>query len=262
MVGKQSERDIRARSPKRSRKYSKAKSPRVGSTDGSPPGGAGDGEGTDHILPSSILRCGRSAILRHSAALDHPRALRERVGGLARSADLLLRGALLLSIENARSRASAHHIGVGSKGFSERSCARLDGDARDDDKVVVQPVLREFLFDVTMTIYLDPSLGTAFRCPVFPVTLGRSQDLAEIVAVEPLELLKSPRARLEHTLLPRALRPCVRFGSTVLLSRHISKPPKREATFAQYIVLHEPVLLGGPPDTTRTFERVEGVGFG
>jgi hypothetical protein len=53
----------------------------------------------------------------------------------------------------------------------------------------------------------------------------------------------------------------VRFGSTVLLSRHISRPPKREATFAQYIVLHEPVWLGGPPDTTRTFERVEGIGL-
>jgi CRISPR-associated protein Cas5t len=134
-----------------------------------------------------------------------------------------------------------------------------DGEARATTEIVIQPVLREFLFDATMTLYLDPSLTDAFRRPVFPVTLGRSQDLAEVVAVEPLELVKGPRARLEHTLLPRALRPCVRFGSTVLLSRYISKPPKREATFAQYIVLHEPVWLGGPSDTTRTFERVEGV---
>lgn len=133
------------------------------------------------------------------------------------------------------------------------------GAERATTEITVQPVAREMLFGATLTLYLDPSLEEAFRAPVFPVTLGRSQDLAEVVSVERIELVRGEKVRLEHTLLPRAVRPCVRFGSTVLLTRHISEPPVREATFAQYIVLHEPVWLGGPTDTTRSFDRVEGI---
>jgi hypothetical protein len=82
-----------------------------------------------------------------------------------------------------------------------------------------------------------------------------------VTAVEDITLRRSERLRLEHTFLPRDVRPCVRFGATVLLSRHISEPPAREASFAQYIVLHEPVFLGGEDGEARTFERVEGVGL-
>jgi|SRR5579884_3337572 len=124
----------------------------------------------------------------------------------------------------------------------------------------VQPVVREALFDARLTLYLDPSLGGAFRRPAYVVTLGRSQDLAEVVAVEDVTLERPKRARLEHTLLPQRLRPCVRFGTTVLLTRHISEPPARAASFAQYIALHEPVLVGADPaETTRAFCRVDGV---
>lgn len=135
------------------------------------------------------------------------------------------------------------------------------GPVRATTEITVQPVVREMLFDATMTLYLDPEVGAAFRAPVFPVTLGRSQDLAEVQAVEDVTLERPTRARLEHTLLPRAVRPCVRFGATVLLSRHVSEPPERNATFAQYIVLHEPVFLGGDRGHARTFDRVEGVGL-
>jgi CRISPR-associated protein Cas5t len=133
------------------------------------------------------------------------------------------------------------------------------GKARATTEVSVQPVTREFLFDVTMTLYLDPSIGEAFRAPVFPMTLGRSQDLAEVVEVTNLTLERPTKARLQHTLLPRAVRPCVRFGATVLLSRWISEPPKREATFAQYIALHEAVYFGGDAEEASTFDRVEGI---
>jgi hypothetical protein len=51
----------------------------------------------------------------------------------------------------------------------------------------------------------------------------------------------------------------VRFGSTVLLSRYIGEPPERDATFAQYISLHEPVFLGDGANPNRTFLSVEGV---
>ena len=133
------------------------------------------------------------------------------------------------------------------------------GPVRATTEIVVQPVLREMLFDATMTLYLDPAVGEAFRRPVFPVALGRSQDLAEVVSVEPVTLTRPRRARIEHTLLPRAVRPCVRFGQTVLLSRYVSEPPERHAEFAQYIVVHEPVFYGGDSDDSNTFDRVEGI---
>ena len=133
------------------------------------------------------------------------------------------------------------------------------GPTRPTTEIVVQPVSREMLFDATMTLYLERSIGEGFRAPVFAMTLGRSQDLAEVREVTSVTLERPTRARLEHTLLPRAVRPCVRFGATVLLSRHISEPPARSTTFAQYIVLHEPVFLGGDSDSTRAFDRVESV---
>lgn len=123
----------------------------------------------------------------------------------------------------------------------------------------IQPVGREALFDATLTLYLAPEIGAAMRAPSFVVTLGRSQDLAEVSAVEEIDLERGPRARIEHTLLPMKLRPCVRFGSTVLLTRRISEPPVRDAEFAQYVALHEPVFYGGAPDHTRTLLSVEGV---
>lgn len=147
------------------------------------------------------------------------------------------------------------------------------GQARATTEITVQPVTREMLFDVRLTLYLPPELGDAFRAPAWPLTLGRSQDLAEVVRVgevelspvEPIEPVGSepvePRARvrLEHTYLPRRLRPSVRFGPTVLLTRHVSEPPTRDATFEQYIVLREPVFVGGEPGEPRTLDRVEGV---
>lgn len=133
------------------------------------------------------------------------------------------------------------------------------GEVRATTEISVQPVLRDFLFDCTLTLYLSVEIGRAFRAPVFPLVLGRSQDLAEVVSVEEIELQRPARARLEHTLLPRHLRPSVRFGTTVLLSSHIGEPPARPARFAQYIALREPVLYGEGADETRGVARVPGV---
>lgn len=132
------------------------------------------------------------------------------------------------------------------------------GEARATTGVTVQPVVRDFLFDVRMTLYLPPALADAFRRPAYPVIIGRSQDLAEVVAVEEIELARSDRVRLEHTLLPQSARRCVRLGTTVLLSRYIEPPPDRHVSFAQYISLHEPVFLGGDPAPARAFVRVQG----
>lgn len=133
------------------------------------------------------------------------------------------------------------------------------GPAPATTGITVQPVQRDFLFDVRMTLYLPPELGAAFRSPVHTVVLGRSQDLAEIVAVEEITLERPTRARIEHTLLPRSLRPCVRFGSTVLLSRYIGEPPQREAVFDQFIALREPVYFAADADPSRAFTYVDGI---
>jgi CRISPR-associated protein Cas5t len=130
---------------------------------------------------------------------------------------------------------------------------------RATTEIGVQPVTRDFLFDTSMTLYLPIELAAAFRSPVFPVVLGRSQDLAEITNVDKFDLERPVRARLEHTLLPRSLRPCVRFGTTVLLSRYIGPPPARDTAFAQYISLHDPVFFGDEGDSTRSFVKVDGI---
>jgi CRISPR-associated protein Cas5t len=112
-------------------------------------------------------------------------------------------------------------------------------------EAVVQPHLRDILFKPRLTLYLDPpDLASAFRSPVFCVVLGRSQDLAQIVSVEELDLQRSTGAYLEHTLLPFSFRPAARFGVTVLMPRYIEPPPERRAHFDRFISLRERLFAG------------------
>ena len=134
-----------------------------------------------------------------------------------------------------------------------------EGPVRATTEVGVQPVGREFLFNVDMTLYLPPNIGAAFRNPVHTVVLGRSQDLAEVVAVEDIELKEPEQVCLEHTILPFRVRPCLHFGTTVLLSKYVSEPPEREVVFERYIVLREPVFWGEGADPSRALVRVPGV---
>ncbi len=151
------------------------------------------------------------------------------------------------------------HITAALPAKTKTTVTTPDGSARATTEITVQPVEREFLFDTRLTLYLPIELGKAFRRPVHTLVLGRSQDLAEVVAVEEVDLDRGERARIEHTLLPISLRPSVRFGATALLSRYVSPPPARDAAFAQYIVLHEPVFYGPGADPNRAFTRVEGM---
>ena len=151
-----------------------------------------------------------------------------------------------------------------AEALSPRTLTRVrtpHGDERATTSITVQPVSRDFLFGVTMTLYLPFELGQAFRAPVYPVVLGRSQDLAEIVSVEEITLERVARARVEHTLLPFFVRPYLGFGSTVLLSRYISPPPERYAYFERYIVLHDSVFWGEGADPNQSFIQFEGVTF-
>ena len=151
------------------------------------------------------------------------------------------------------------HITTPLGGKTRIKVETASGPAQATTEINVQPVVRDFLFDTTMTLYLPTSLTAAFRSPVYPVVLGRSQDLAEVRAVDEINMERPVHARIEHILLPRSVRPCVRFGSTVLLSRYIAPPPKRDATFAQYISLHDPVFLGDKEDEAKAFVKVDGI---
>jgi CRISPR-associated protein Cas5t len=128
-------------------------------------------------------------------------------------------------------------------------------------EITIQPVPRDFLFDVNMTLYLPADIGIAFRSPTYTVVLGRSQDLGQVVSVDEIDLERPSRARVEHTILPWSIRPCLSFGSTVLLTKYISEPPERHATFERYVVLHEPVFYGEGADPNRSFLRVENISF-
>lgn len=113
----------------------------------------------------------------------------------------------------------------------------------------IQPHFRDFLYDCTLILYLDPpDFAEAFRNPVFCVNLGRSQDLARIARVEEVELRQAEGAYLEKTLLPFSMRKYLGRGVTVLMPRYIDPPPEREPVFARYIILHERVFAGKVPD--------------
>lgn len=121
----------------------------------------------------------------------------------------------------------------------------------------IQPTLRDFLFQVDLILYLQPfSLVPAFRSPVFPVVLGRSQDLACVESVEEVTLDETPGAYLDSTILPFSWRGRTRFGTTVLMPRFITPPPDREPSFEQYIVLpSDRTLYGGNSEVAADHPR-------
>lgn len=125
--------------------------------------------------------------------------------------------------------------------LSREERAKLTRWRRANELVVggsVQPTLRDFLFGLDLMLYLAPvELGAAFRRPVFPVVLGRSQDLACVVSVEEIELERVAGAYFSATLLPFSWRARTPLGTTVLMPRFITPPPEREPSFEQYIML-------------------------
>jgi CRISPR-associated protein Cas5t len=152
---------------------------------------------------------------------------------------------------SARARASdlehQHVISAGGAPF-------LSGGEkfRTSTQGVVQPHQREFLFQPRLTLYLDrPDWFEAFRSPAFCVSLGRSQDLAEITECERIALVSRPKAYFERTLLPFSLRPILGIGTTVTMSRYIAPPPMRQASFAQYISLRERAYAGEGGEVNR-----------
>jgi CRISPR-associated protein Cas5t len=126
-------------------------------------------------------------------------------------------------------------------------------------EAVVQPHVRDFLFDVTLELYLDPpELADAFRSPVFTVVLGRSQDLASIRRVEMIDLLPAEKGYLERTILPGEFRRRLPWGVTTLMPRYIGPAPERRAAFAPYILLRDRVYVGYRENVSRRLLQING----
>lgn len=112
-------------------------------------------------------------------------------------------------------------------------------------EATVQPHTRDFLFDCSLELYLDPAdLADSFRSPVFCLSLGRSQDLAAVRRIDIVELYPTDSGFLERTLLPGDLRSRLPWGVTTLMPRFIGPSPDRQPVFASYIVLHDRVYVG------------------
>ena len=108
------------------------------------------------------------------------------------------------------------------------------------------PVTREVLFEPHLTIYLASNdldtLQQAFLRPRFPVTLGRSQDLAAYKRVERLNLVQTSRGYYEHTLLPWSFRPYLPIGVGVHMPRYIDPGDRRQVLWSRYVALEHRVF--------------------
>jgi len=78
------------------------------------------------------------------------------------------------------------------------------GNSVNNKNVVQDPTFkREILFDCYLTLYFeDEKIANAFKSPIFQLLLGRSGDLAQVVEVKDIEVIKSNKAILNGTVVP------------------------------------------------------------
>jgi len=74
----------------------------------------------------------------------------------------------------------------------------------NNKSVIQDPTFkREILFDCYLTLYFeDEKIANAFKSPIFQLLLGRSGDLARVVEVKEVEVVKSNKAILNGTIVP------------------------------------------------------------
>lgn len=110
----------------------------------------------------------------------------------------------------------------------------------DNSKDVVNPFVRRLLFEPRLTLYVDyadlEALFWAFRRPVYPVVLGRSQDLMTYTDIRIVDLIEAEAAYFEGTLLPPEMAAAVE-GNTVTytLARYIDE--WRQPQWARFAAL-------------------------
>ena len=78
------------------------------------------------------------------------------------------------------------------------------GNSVNNKNVVQDPTFkREILYDCYLTLYFeDEKIANAFKSPIFQLLLGRSGDLARVVEVKEVEVIKSDKAILNGTVVP------------------------------------------------------------
>jgi len=97
---------------------------------------------------------------------------------------------------------------------------------------------REFLFKPKLTLYINkPEYYDCFKSPVYPVVLGRSQDLAEYTSIKVIELEEKENIYFKDTLLPLKYHTNICKGIFVLMPRVLDYENNRHPDFDQYLVL-------------------------
>ena len=78
------------------------------------------------------------------------------------------------------------------------------GQSVNNKNVVQDPTFkREILYDCYLTLYFeDEKIANAFKSPIFQLLLGRSGDLAKVLEVKEIGVVKSNKAILNGTIVP------------------------------------------------------------
>jgi CRISPR-associated protein Cas5t len=107
----------------------------------------------------------------------------------------------------------------------------------------IQPLKRQMLFAPRLVLYLNkPEWESTFRSPIYPVALGRSQDLATYTDVRVIELEERSAVHLEHTLLPFEMATRIGLGQVTLMPRYVDYAQNRRPFFERYLLLQRRVL--------------------
>lgn len=102
------------------------------------------------------------------------------------------------------------------------------------------PFRRDWLFKPRMILYINrPDWIDAFRRPVYPVILGRSQDLCWYRCIEHVNLEQQEHVYFEHALLPYSMATRVAAGSVTIMPRWIDE--ERQTRWARYLMLDRSV---------------------
>jgi len=119
----------------------------------------------------------------------------------------------------------------------------------------VSPLRRETLFFPTLELYLtgEPSLLTrleeAFRRPYYPVSLGRSQDVATVTHIARRQLIRSAAAYLEPGLYPASARRLTTSGHLVTMPAEMDPRDRSGLRWGRFLVIDErTTAMDGVPD--------------
>jgi CRISPR-associated protein Cas5t len=103
----------------------------------------------------------------------------------------------------------------------------------------VQPVRREFFLDCWLELIVRGGdlerLAAALRRPAFPLTLGRSQDLATTTSIEDVEVEQDEKCYVEDALVPGLFRNRLHRGLGLVLPVEVGAPPWREPLFGHVV---------------------------